>query len=96
MDKEVEKDYNEFWKPIVEDENGNISFEQVKKELYDYHQMIKSVEKVYCHITNDRISKPNTDPDVVCRVADDTIEEFISVEIRLLKEYVIRSIDFYE
>ncbi len=59
-----EKDYNqiydEFWKEIIEDENGNINFDQIKRELSDFHFIINEVPKVYMEITGGRISKPNT------------------------------------
>lgn len=59
-----EKDYNqvyeEFWKVIVEDENGNINIDQIKRELADYYFVIDEVSKVYMGVTGGRISKPNT------------------------------------
>lgn len=67
---EVEKVYQEFWKPIISP-NGEIDCEQIKKELYDYHCIMREVSKVYDHITRGRISKPNTVAEAVIGEADD-------------------------
>ncbi len=54
MTKNVEKNYQEFWKNIIEPK-GKFSLEQVKKELSDYHFLLEEVPKVYCHITEDDV-----------------------------------------
>lgn len=58
--KDYEKIYEDFWKGIVEKEDGSIDLEQVKKELHDYYFILNEVPKVYCEVTNYNISKPNT------------------------------------
>lgn len=52
--------YDEFWKEIIENEDGTINLDQLKKELSDYHFIMGEVSKVYCEVTDDMISKPNT------------------------------------
>ena len=75
-EKTVEEVYQEFWVDIVGlDLNDH---EQVKKELCDFSQLMDNISKVYCHITGDQISKPLTDPDVVCSVADGHYQELYS------------------
>lgn len=54
---EVEKDYQEFWKFIVE-KDGKVDMKQVKKELYDWHFAMGEVAKVYCEVTGGLLSKP--------------------------------------
>ena len=66
----VEKIYNEFWKPIIE-ENGTVNLKQVKKELYDFYMVINEVSKVYCIITGSQVSKPLTSADTVIALADE-------------------------
>lgn len=61
---DVEDNYNNFWKDILE-VNGQINLEQLKKELYDYACMIREVSIVYDTLTMGRISKPNTKAQVV-------------------------------
>ena len=56
MNSEVEKVWQEFWKDIVCDKNGNIDLEQIKKELYDFHTVMQEVPKVYSEITGGLLS----------------------------------------
>lgn len=62
--KKQEKNYNqiydEFWKEIIEEKDGKLDIEQIKKELADYSFMLHEVPKVYCEVSGNRISKPNT------------------------------------
>ncbi len=51
--------YERFWKDIIET-NGVFDIEQVKKELSDYEFLLEQVPIVYCEVTGNRISKPNT------------------------------------
>lgn len=56
---DYEKQYNDFWKDIVE-KDGVVDMEQVKKELFDFRFMMKEVPKVYMEVTGGKISKTNT------------------------------------
>lgn len=69
-DAEVQKVYDEFWKRIVEPD-GVLDFEQVKKELFDYHTVIGEVTKVYGHITSNRFTKPTTAAEAVIDAAEE-------------------------
>jgi hypothetical protein len=71
---EVDKVWKEFWRPLVT-RNGKVSLEQVKRELFDYHAMLEDVPKVYDHITEGRISKPNTCASAVISVADELYQQ---------------------
>jgi len=66
----VDEVYEEFWKVIIEP-NGEIDFDQVKKELYDYACVMHEVAKVYCELTGSRISKPNTKAESVISVVNE-------------------------
>ena len=59
VDEEVEKEYEEFWKDIVEDD-GVLNKEQIKKELYDFSMVMANCSKAYYEMTCGNISKPNT------------------------------------
>lgn len=59
-DKEVEQEYNDFWKDIVENEDGTLNKEQVKKELSDYSMVMDNCERAFMEMTDGRISKANT------------------------------------
>lgn len=57
--------YEDFWKEIICDADGNINIEQLKKELYDFYIMIENVPKVYCEVTGGILSKPCWDAETV-------------------------------
>lgn len=59
IDEEVEKEYEEFWKDLVEDD-GVLNKEQIKKELYDFSVVMDNCSKAYMEMTRGYISKPNT------------------------------------
>lgn len=70
LDPEVVQDFDTFWRDIVMPD-GKLDFDQVRRELHDYHDLLVEVPKVYGHITDGRISKPNTLASSVIRVHDD-------------------------
>lgn len=76
-DKNIDyrKIWNNFWKPIVCLESGEIDIEQIKKELCDFYIAIQEVPRVYCHITNDTLSKINYPSSVVISKFEETQEE---------------------
>ena len=55
------KKYDDFWKRIVENDDGSLNKEQVMKELFDYSMVINNCRSAYCLLTEDNISKPHTD-----------------------------------
>lgn len=65
------KVYNEFWKGLVTDEQGNLDLDKVARELYDYHIVMGEVGEVYEHVTGGRLSKPNTAAHHVTSYADE-------------------------
>ncbi len=83
---DYEKAWDEFWAPIVCDPDGTVNWDKLKRELFDYRTLMGSVPRVYMHVTGGRVSKPNTDPGVVCQLADEreqeAIDEAVSEEAR--------------
>lgn len=77
-DKDISEEYDSFWKQIVENKDGTINLDQLKKELSDYSLLLDNVPKVYMDITNDRISKPFTDISVVISQYEQILEERIA------------------
>jgi len=63
------KHYNEYWKDIIE-KDGEVDMNQLKKELFDYSNLMDNASKVYCHITNGMMSKVNYAADTVIAEAD--------------------------
>jgi hypothetical protein len=72
--KDYEKEYEEFWKEIVENPDGSINMDQLKKELSDFRLLIHNAQEVYMHITGGVISKVLTNPEAVIRIADEYYE----------------------
>ena len=58
--RDYKKDYNEFWKKIVENPDGTLNKEQVMKELSDYSMVMDHCERAYSLMTNGMISYQNT------------------------------------
>ena len=73
--------YEHFWKGIVE-KDGVLDMDAVMRELFDFHALMYNAAIVYCHVTGNRISKVNTDPDAVCAVADDIVSEAVREALR--------------
>ncbi|AIW03446.1 hypothetical protein CPT_Moonbeam48 [Bacillus phage Moonbeam] len=70
--EDYQQTYEDFWKTIVE-VNGKVDFEQIKKELHDYRQLLKSVPKVYDELAG--LSNPFTDPSyILARVEERMID----------------------
>ena len=59
IEKDYKKDYEEFWKEIVE-VDGKPDLDKVKRELSDYHFLMQQVPQVYMEVSGGMISKQNT------------------------------------
>jgi hypothetical protein len=42
-----EDNYDNFWKAIVEDKNGVLNIDQMKRELSDYYELIKQIQAAF-------------------------------------------------
>ena len=67
--EDYEQTYEEHWKELIEPD-GKLDMDALKRELHDYWVALENVGEVYCHITGNRISKPNTLAGVVIDEAD--------------------------
>lgn len=85
---DVEAVWQDFWVPCldnaVEGQPLGLSisipgayYEQIKRELYDYHQMMDGLAVLYDDITGGRATKPNTDKRVIARLVDERIDEIV-------------------
>lgn len=63
------KTYKEFWEELLT-EDGVLNMDQVMRELHDYRLLLDSVPNVYDYVTGGNISKPFTEPSIVCELAD--------------------------
>jgi hypothetical protein len=68
---DYKENYRQFWKELIENPDGSINLDQVMRELSDYSTFMDTAARVYCHITDSRISKVNTLPEVIISVFED-------------------------
>lgn len=54
------EDYEVFWKGIIENEDGTLNVDQLKRELSDYIMVMDNCALAYCLMTDQAISKQNT------------------------------------
>jgi hypothetical protein len=67
-----------MWKEIVCDANGNINFEQLKKELFDYCNVMDSASIINCAVSGGALSYPNYPAQTVLSLFED---KFLNKEI---------------
>lgn len=96
---DYKQEYEEFWKNIVENEDGTLNKDQVMRELADYSMVMDNCARAYYTMTQGRISKQNTmffevenifnelylDNDIV---VDDMIELLKTNDIDELKQQI--------
>lgn len=68
---DYEKEYEEMWKSIVENEDGTLNKDQIMRELSDFSMLIGNLSKIYCYISGNVCSKPNVSPEVVIGLFDE-------------------------
>ena len=73
--KDYRQEYEEFWKEIVEDENGNLDKEQVMKELSDFSMVIDNCTQAYSLLSKCKISDPTTKFYEVVKIFDEEYSE---------------------
>jgi hypothetical protein len=87
---DYEEIYDDFWKAIVEDENGVLNLDQVKRELADFRMVMEEVRSVYSWITDGRMSKCTYMARDVIREAEEVAEQHIQEAIEdFLHDYDI-------
>lgn len=84
-DLDYKRVYEEYWKDLVETD-GQLDKDKVMRELSDYRFMLEQVPKVYCHVSGNRISKPNTYAFEVIQEHDRQREEDVNEAIEDRKD----------
>jgi hypothetical protein len=75
IDADMERVWRDYWLPLLI-KDGDVDLEQVKKELYDYHNVLEVVPSVYSHASGGAMSKPSyNDVQQICAVIDDHYDE---------------------
>lgn len=71
---DYEKDYEEFWKRLVENKDGTLNLDQIKRELSDYKFLMEHASSVYCELTG--LSKTHYSANtILTRVFDKYIDK---------------------
>lgn len=102
---DYKKEYETFWKDIVENEDGTINKEQLMKELSDMSMLIKNCSQAYYCMSCGVISKPNTDFSAVedlfrknyldTAMIQDDLRDMVK-ECETLSELKFALIDYFE
>ena len=91
MDKQQETSeqiYTSFWKPLVEKDN-KLNKKLVASELSNYYTMLQQVPKVYKYITNNNISSPFNDANIIISEANyQYAEDFEESQKDLIEKYL--------
>jgi hypothetical protein len=74
---DYEREYDEFWRDIVENPDGTLNKDQVMRELSDYSGLMRRAAEVYEHVTGGRISKPETAARAVIQQHDEHVMEAV-------------------
>jgi len=78
---EYEETYERSWREVVENPDGSLNLDQVKRELHDYWQIMGEVSKVYDDVTGGQISKPNAHASAVISAANECTQEWLDDRI---------------
>lgn len=72
---EVELNWEDNWKEILELPDGSINVEQLKLELMDFSDMIHRTTQLTAYITGERLSYPTYDVATIKSVHQECLEE---------------------
>lgn len=70
---EIEQNWKDNWEEILM-KDGVVDLEQLKKELFDFSNLINDATKVYCHVSGGRLSYPSYSAKTVISAYEDYIE----------------------
>lgn len=79
--EDYEKVYDDFWKSIVENEDGTLNVDQIKRELFDWRIAMQQVSEAYSELTGGLLSKPNTAARWVIHYAQQQVRADIADEL---------------
>lgn len=80
-----ETEFESHWKPLLQT-RGRWDKAKIRNELHDLVFMCRQLGKVYCHIPNNKLSKPMYYADTVMRAHDDAIEDAVRDRLEMLSE----------
>lgn len=72
---EIERIWTTFWLPSLRGEDGKVSLEKLKGELYDCHHLIMAAPQVYHHVTGGVTDDPTASAEAIIRLAEKRFAE---------------------
>lgn len=83
---DYEKLYEEFWKSIVENQDGSINKDALMRELSDFHDLIGRHTEVVSAVTGGMLSYANYPSKTIIRVFEDHVQEMCDEAVREYRE----------
>jgi hypothetical protein len=74
-ERDYKKDYEDFWKEIVENKDGSLNKEQIMKELSDYSMLQENMANLFCLATGNKVSYVTTLPGVVYSLFEEELSD---------------------
>lgn len=71
----LEENWEQNWKSILENPDGTLNLEQLKKELHDFSMVLDEVPKVYTEISGQRLSYATYPANTVIQCYKQHLEE---------------------
>lgn len=76
----IESAWNSIWKEVIENPDGTLDKEALKKELHVYSVLFQSVQLAYSTLTGGEVSHPFTKLDVLLAYVDMYNEEMKALQ----------------
>ena len=83
-----ELEWNNFWKEIIIDSDGNINLEQVKKELADYKNVMQNNVNINMYMTNGMLSEAYYPEEVI-----HTFHDLCFIDKKIAKDDIINIVE---
>ena len=87
LQKDIDETYENFWKSLVENPNGELNKEEVKKKLYDLAMVNAKMTKLVSTVTGETISNPNAELDDIIAAYYDRMESIVGMNLEEEKEW---------
>lgn len=75
LKNKFEDGWQNKWKEILENLDGSINVEQLKKELFDFDDMIDRITELTCYMTFNKLSYPTYPVETIVAVHEDGLRE---------------------
>ncbi len=88
--------YEDVWKPIIEDDEGNVDMETVKSLLFDYGAMLHANSILFPYLTEGRITHPQHDVIDVIHESDQSVANTVDEGIQTILGHLLTVLETVE